>query len=356
VTPSVPLYVTPDVAPDGRAVVNVAGPPAPRELARDALARNEPLLRSLMGLLVQAHYRTTPSDLHRLLDAPNLAVHAIVDGDRVLAATLVAREGGLPPERCAALSRGQGRVRGHALADTLVTHAQRPAAGALTMIRSVRIAVHPDWRRRQLAHALVDHVHATYAPDLFGTVFGATADVVRFRRRAGYAVVRVGTTRGARSGEPAVVMVRAHSPAARALVTELRADLARDLPLQRRLLDADTHGRGLEGALAQALAEDLPAATPLPDDEVAARVRAYIDGPQTFEAAAWALTRFVENAELDDLDAPARDLVRGRVLAAAPWDVVARAAGYASTAAAMRALRPAIARLHAARAGRHGPG
>jgi tRNA(Met) cytidine acetyltransferase len=321
--------------------------PAPRVLERARLADDERLLRSLFGLLVHAHYRTTPGDLQRLLDAPNLAVHAVVDGDRVLGATLVAREGSLPAELSASLSHGRGRIRGHALADTLVTHAARPDAGVLRMFRSMRIAVHPAVRRRHVARALVAHVHATYAADLFGTVFGATPEVLRFRRDAGYVVVRVGATRGARSGEPSVVMLRGVTRQGHALVRDLREDLARDLPLQLRLLGAD--GAPVDDELARALGEGLQDPVPLDDDAVETRVQRYLDGPQTFEAAAWALTRFVASVDLAVLDDHERALVQGRVLQAQSWDAVAHAAGYATTAAAMRALRPAIASLWAAR-------
>ncbi len=316
----------------------------PLVLDRDAMAADEDLLRSLFGLLVQAHYRTTPGDLHRLLDAPNLTTHAIVQGKRVLAAALVAREGGLPPSTCARLARGQGRIRGHALADTLITHAQRPDAGAMALVRSVRITTDPGVRRQSLARVLVEHVHATYAADLFGTVFGATAALVRFRQAMGYVVVRVGTARGARSGEPSVVMVRAASAAGAVLVEALRADLARDLPLQVRLLDQGGDV-GLDPDLVAALEADLPPALPLSEDDVLGRVRRYLHGPQTFEAAVWAVSRFVAAADLAVLDPPARAVVCGRVLEARPWEAVAAAAGVSSAPAAMRLLRPAIGSL-----------
>lgn len=107
------------------------------------------------------------------------------------------------------------------------------------MIRSVRIATHPELRRRGLARMLVEHVHREHAPDLFGTLFGATAELLAFRRSVGYEVVRLSASRGARTGEPSVMMLRAVSERAHALVSELRAELARDLPRQLELLRSD---------------------------------------------------------------------------------------------------------------------
>ncbi|HEY8431472.1 MAG TPA: GNAT family N-acetyltransferase [Sandaracinaceae bacterium] len=313
-------------------------------LDRDALAADPRLLREVFGLLVHAHYRTTPSDLLRLLDAPNLAVHASLAGERVVAATLVAREGGLSDEERALLASGRGRVRGHALAETLVVHADREEAGRLSMIRSVRIAVHPAARRRGIARALVEHVHASYAPDLFGTVFGATPELLAFRREVGYSLVRLGASRGARTGEPAAVMVRPISPAARALVADLRADLARDLPIQLELLGAEL---ALDPRMPAALATGLPPAEPLSDEECRSRTARYAASSRPFEAAAYAITRFVEarRERLGALDARSRALVTARVLERRAWPEAARLAGHPSVPAAMRALRPAIAAL-----------
>src|SRR5690606_13771224 len=78
----------------------------PMRLDRDALAADETSLRELFGLLVHAHYRTTPGDLHRLLDAPNLAVHVLRLRGHIVAATIVAQEGELPDELCEALLDG----------------------------------------------------------------------------------------------------------------------------------------------------------------------------------------------------------------------------------------------------------
>lgn len=313
-------------------------------LERDALAGDERLLREVFGLLVHAHYRTTPGDLARLLDAPNLAVHASFAGEHVVAATLVAREGGLSEGDRARLASGRARIRGHALAETLCVHAGRPEAGRLSMIRSVRIAVHPAARRRGVARALVDHVHASYAPDLFGTLFGATPELLAFRREVGYSLVRLGVSRGARTGEPSAVMLRPVSPEAEALVRALRADLARDLPLQLALLEDEL---ALDPRLPGELAEGLPAPAALSDRECLEIARRYTVSSRPFEAAAYAITRAVAEraGALATLEPRARALVTARVLERRSWARAAREAGYETVPAAMRALRPAVATL-----------
>ena len=315
-----------------------------RALSQEELGEDEALLRAYFGLLVHAHYRTTPSDLHRLLDAPNLRAHASFEGETLVAATLVALEGSLPPDRCLSMARGAERIRGHALADTLVCHSGRVDAGSLSMVRSVRIAVHPNARLEGIGAALVNHVHETYAPDLFGTLFGATAELLRFRRAVGYELVRVGASRGTRTGEPAAVMLRPVSDAARALLEGLRADLARDLPLQLELLAADLV---LEPALRAALEAGLPPAAPLSDADAEAIVVAYLDGPRPFESAAYAVTQYVaRHAEaLDEL--PNAALIRRRVLDRASWAETTKDAGFPSIPAAMRALRRTLRELRA---------
>jgi tRNA(Met) cytidine acetyltransferase len=320
--------------------------PAPRRLPADELGRDEPLLASAFGLLVAAHYRTTPGDLQRLLDAPNLQVCGIVESKRVLGVTLLAREGGLPRSDCEALARGAWRIRGHALADTLMVHAGHPEAGELSMLRSVRIAMHPALRRRGMARALVEHVHATHQAELFGTMFGATPELVGFRRALGYVVVRIGSARGASSGEPSVVMVHATSARARDLVAALRADLARNLPLQLALLAADGE-LGIEPALAQVLALDLPTPEPLDESETRARVEHFAASAQTMEAALFPLTRFLQAqpGRIARLAPADRAVLERRVLHLDGWANIARAAGLAGPRAAMRAFRPAVRRL-----------
>lgn len=336
------LLLDADVAP----LDALDGPLEAMRLDRDSLAADETGLRELFGLLVHAHYRTTPSDLHRLLDAPNLAVHVLRLRGHIVAATIVAEEGDLPDDLCDELLVGKCRIRAHALPELLVAHLGKRSAGSLRMLRSVRIAVHPRLRRRKLASMLVEHVHREHAPDLFGTVFGATSELLAFRRAVGYELVRVSASRGARTGEPSVVLLRPVTSRAHELFAELRAELARDLPRVLELLHADGETL-LEPDLIAALGHELPAPASLSPAQGRALVESYAYGPRTFESVAFALERFfaADPRRLELLDPMERSLVEGRVIAGHGWRLVATNAGLASVPAAMRALRRAVRRL-----------
>jgi len=312
---------------------------------RDALSADEAALRSIFGLLVHAHYRTTPGDLHRLLDAPNLSLHTLRQGDDVLAASIVALEGPLDEDVVEALATGRTRLRGQALPETLVCHAGVRAAGALRFVRSVRIVTHPAYRRRGLARQLVDAVHAHHDADAFGTLFGATASVVRFRQAVGYALVRLGASRGARTGEPAAVMVRPVSATARQVVDELRGRLAARLDAQIELLVRDDAGP-VPDDLVAALRHGLPPARPLSPEEVIDGVRGYARGPRPLEAVVVELRRFcaAHASELAALPVADRARIEARVLEGRPWWRLAQR--HATTIPTeMRATRRAVAAL-----------
>lgn len=315
--------------------------PAHARLDRDSLGRDEPLLRQVFGLLVHAHYRTTPDDLTRMLDAPGAAVHVLRVGDTVVAVNLVVQEGGLGPALAASAAAGRVRLRGQALADTLVTHAGREHAGSLQMVRSVRIAVHPAWRRRGLGRLLADAVHATGRPDVHGTLFGATPAVLAFRRAQGYRLVRVGAARGDRTGEPAAVMLRPGSPVAEALVDSLRADLARDLPHQLRWLRAEAP---LDPALAAALGEGLPSPAPLDAVTREAALRGYLWGPRPSDSVAAALVALVRLPAPPSLTREEAAVVRARLFEHRAWRDVVVAADVPGVRAAHRTLKAAARR------------
>lgn len=330
---------------------------------RDALAADEPMLRGLFGLLLQAHYRTTPSDLHRLLDAPNLSVWVALgeaEAGReapVLAGCLLAQEGPLSAEVAQQAARGAVRLRGHALPDNLASHLGQPEAATWPMLRSVRLASHPGWRRRGAASALTEAIHTAMAGQNYaaiGTLFAATPGVIRFRQRLGYEVIRLSAARSQRAGEPSVVMWRPLWPEARTLHEALRQRLAFELPMQLRLLQA-APALPLGDELCAALTADLPAAQPLSAAAHDRIIRSYLFGPATFEGAAQAVFDWLSARPevLHTQPAAIRALIEVRVLAQGSWVHAAQRAQM-SVPAAMRALRRALRPLYEVHGGSTG--
>jgi tRNA(Met) cytidine acetyltransferase len=316
------------------------------------LTQDDPLAAQVHGLLQHAHYRTTPADLQRLLDAPNLQLHVAREGTQVVAVNLVAVEGGLSEADGRAVRDGRLRVRGHALPETLVSHMGAVAAGSGCWIRSMRLAVHPARRRRGLARALVEHVHAFHLDPLrphgpvdgFGTLFGAAEHVVGLRASLGYHMVRLGASRGSRTGEPSAVMVRPVTPWAEELVATLSGRTARDLDLLLALL----HGEGaldLEPGLIHRIRQALPAPVPLTEAEIIEAVHAYVQGPRPLEAAAAALRAWLPTTDRRGWTALEARLAQDRLFDTRSWTASAHRASLPHPRAAMRALKRACRRL-----------
>lgn len=292
--------------------------------SQDRLAGDEAGLRQVFGLLVEAHYRTTPRDLQVLLDAPDLHLHVLA-GQGVAGVCQVVGEGALTEAEVAQVDRGE-RLRAQALAEWLVVEGE-PALARLPLLRSVRTTVHPARRGEGLGRRLVAHVHEQHAPACFGTLFGLTLPLLRWRRSLGYRLVGLSWGRSGRSGEPSAVMLRASSALAEEAIGRLRARLARDLGLWLALQQAQQR---LDPALVAALEEDLPEPASLDVDD---RLAAYRAGRRTLE---WAGTAWL--AALPDVEEPARGVLIARLVQHRPWRAIA-AERNTTVPALMRKLR-----------------
>lgn len=221
--------------------VSSALPKAPITYAwldRAALARDEARLGPLFGLLVQAHYRTSPSDLRQLLDGPDVHLLAAFVGDdagkqHAVGICVLQQEGGFDATLANAIYRGQRRPRGHLLAQSLATHGGYEEAALARWWRIMRIAVHPAARRRGVGAALIERVATTaraHGLDRLGVSFGAEPALIRFWRRQGFVSLRVGLTREASSGEPAQMMGRGLTAGASSALALMNDDFVRCLP------------------------------------------------------------------------------------------------------------------------------
>jgi len=215
------------------------------KLDRDQLLAQPLLLRQIFALLLQAHYQTSPSDLRSLLDGPNIEVWVSRSGGQLLAAALVAIEGGLEAELGEAIWRGQRRPRGHLLPQTLTYHSGFREAAGLYFARIIRIAVQSDTVRSGLGRQLLGAVEADARSrrlDFIGASFAATADVLAFWGACGFVAARLGSAVDASSGCYSAIVLRDLSPAGRQLLEPLQQRFAAEfhyqLPLAYKRLDS----------------------------------------------------------------------------------------------------------------------
>ncbi|KZX48144.1 tRNA(Met) cytidine acetyltransferase TmcA [Haloarcula sp. K1] len=318
-----------------------------RRLSTADLLADEHLLREVFGLLVLAHYRTEPSDLARLLDAPNLTVRALTHEGHVVAVALLAQEGGLTADTRATMYEG-GRVRGNMLPDVLSTQLRDEAAGIPVGQRVLRIATHAAVRSRGLGSELLSEIKTEFADqvDWLGVSYGATPELVRFWADNGYSTVHLATSRNATSGEYSVVMLDPCSDDGAALSTR--------------------HGGWFQDRIAAVLSDSLDDCDP---DVVRAVLRATDSEPSlSLSEWEWRLVAGVPGGAsvLDTNPKPFRDLTRRhlshpadatalspreerllvrKVLQAHPWSTVTEELAFVSERECMRTLGGIVERL-----------
>lgn len=185
-------------------------------------------LEEAFGLLVNAHYRTTPADLRQWLDDPRAVSWRLTVGGQLAGILWAVREGGLNDDLAGAVMRGQRRVRGHLLAQSLANHSGFADAAACTWLRVVRVAVSERCRGhgfgKQLVQAACEYA-AHQSLDGVGTSFGGTAALLGFWQRAGLTLARPGMTREASTGEYPVQMLKGTSLRGRELLRDIRQRL-----------------------------------------------------------------------------------------------------------------------------------
>lgn len=226
---------------------------------------SETELSECFGLLVNAHYRTSPADLRQWLDDPVAVTwRACVDG-KLFGILWGAVEGGLPAELAEQVTLGKRRIRGHLLPQSLAAHSGFPAAARQRCLRIVRIAVAERARLQGIGRHLVGAASG-YAGecglDTMGTSYGGNHDLLAFWHNCDLKFVRLGLQQEATSGEYPLQMLQARSPAGARLVEQMQARLA-----DHWLTLAPLAWQALEPGLLAELTQALPVPITLNDDD-----------------------------------------------------------------------------------------
>lgn len=200
-------------------------------LPQDAWLTSPEQPAALYRLLTSAHYRTSPLDLRRMMDAPGQHFWQALADKQPIAALWLVDEGGLSPGLSQAVWAGFRRPRGNLVAQSLAAHGSSPLAATLLGRRISRIAVHPSRQREGIGQRLIAEVHAHSAGcDYLSVSFGYTRELWRFWQRCGFQLVRLGSYREASSGCYTAMAILPLTSVAEALVATEQRRLARDLP------------------------------------------------------------------------------------------------------------------------------
>nr|WP_086940505.1 GNAT family N-acetyltransferase [Thaumasiovibrio occultus] len=275
-------------------------------------------LRQVFGLLVAAHYQTSPADLKQLLDDNAIDTIGAFDGEILVGVCVTLKEGGFDDALAELVVAGKRRPKGHLVAQSLASHAGIKAALTSQSTRVMRIAVLPAWRRCGVGRGLLEWVKQNHRTQYLSTSFGMSAELLAYWQSVGFLPVRIGIQRDAASGYHSLMMIAKHAQMPKwvaPLHQQLCLDLPRLLVEQLQQLDAEvvlallaTHGR--DSTSLSAL-----------DNAAVAR---FVQGQTSFDMVVGALTRFLTanaGALCDQPDVAATQLVE-KCLLAHRWETL----------------------------------
>ncbi|KDB46306.1 GNAT family N-acetyltransferase [Glaesserella parasuis] len=184
-------------------------------------------------LLAQAHYKTTPTDLRRLFDAPDQRYFYLEEQEKLIAGCWAVNEGGLDDELTQAIWRGERRPQGNLVAQYLCFQGNLPDACRLKSVRISRIAVQPEYQKQGYGKRLVSQIISQMPPlvDFVSVSFGLTPELLRFWQSCGFSLVQVTPTPEASSGYHSAMMIYPLSVQGKIFAQQAKQQFERDFPL-----------------------------------------------------------------------------------------------------------------------------
>ena len=200
-----------------------------KKIKINELLHNRMMLESLFGLLVQAHYQTSPNDLQQLLNAPNIRVLvACIEQTgkmHIIGAVLCIEEGKLNP--------GKARAHGHLVPQLLTKNYAQEDFLLLSTWRIMRIAVHPAYQRNGIGQHLLQEVEkqATLARvDYVSSSFGASEELLPFWFEQHFWPLHVGAKRDKASGSHTLVVAKPLTAMARQALALIQSHFQEQFP------------------------------------------------------------------------------------------------------------------------------
>ncbi|WP_286269571.1 GNAT family N-acetyltransferase [Thalassotalea hakodatensis] len=185
-----------------------------RFVNKNELIRDNALLTQIFAVLMNAHYKTTPSDLKLLLD--NEAVRIVIgyqtENCSVNAVALIVEEGNASNDDVASVINHEKQLTNQFIPQYLLRHLSVENAFKYRYWRINRIAVPEGMQQLGVGSKLLSFV-ATEAKqlsvDFVSTSFSANQAIVSFWQKNGFTIVNLGLSKVQASGEHAALMLKA---------------------------------------------------------------------------------------------------------------------------------------------------
>ena len=200
-----------------------------------SLVSDETKLRALFGLLISAHYRTTPNDLRQLLDSPDLQVRTLTYHDTLVAVALLVEEGPLPESLIEPVWAGYRRPSGDLIPQILVSREGQKKAAKLQGWRIMRIAVHPELQSQGIGSRLLEQIvqeAKTQGLDFCGASFAVDVDLLHFWKTNTFIPLRIGDRCDRVTAGWPLLVLRPLSNHAKQLITPMYHDFLDRLVLK----------------------------------------------------------------------------------------------------------------------------
>ncbi len=307
-----------------------------QKIEADSYARSPEILRKGFGLLVNAHYQTTPNDLFQLLDDPNIVFYQALQGEHVVGVIVGYLEGGLDESTLADVQLGRRRPAGHMVPVSLVSQLADNAPALVKSLRIMRIAVHPDLQGQGIGGWMLSQLSKKQTDvEYLSTSFGVTAELASFWASNHFQSVRLGSKQDQASGCFSVTMVK---PLNRSLSW---LDGARH-QLREGLLDtaSDIHRNLSSDVLIELLSEGSVSLSHQKDFHLRV-VENYVQGGASFEGTRAKVTELLL-ANLHGVEVERVSLISDLVIKKLSWSEVCQNHGFTGRKQAEANYRQAI--------------
>ncbi|OOS00636.1 tRNA cytosine(34) acetyltransferase TmcA [Haemophilus paracuniculus] len=191
-------------------------------------------LANFYQLLATAHYKTTPTDLRRLFDAPDQQLTKIIENQQLIAGGWAMFEGGLSEDLTQAIWRGERRPQGNLVVQYLCFQGNLPQACRLRSLRISRLAVRPEFQQKGYGKRLVSQIilqGEQQGLDFVSVSFGLSAELYRFWLACGFRLVQISPTVEASSGYHSAMMIFPLSTQGKTFAEQAVQQFERDFPL-----------------------------------------------------------------------------------------------------------------------------